>query len=291
MRFNEFKTLVPHSDSMGPGEEIVLPSYVLVKRGNTLSKIADKLGIPLPDLIAANPQIKDPNLIHPGDKIKIPSKTPDTPTKPAEPEIDRGRPTMKDDPRLKPNSPETPVVIPPGSSTAGAGQGNRGMSSGSGAFKFSNVSNAKTIFDHFKNTGFNDIQSAAWVGNFYHESKANPEEVGDLRGKGSNRAPTAFGIAQWRLDRLKKLKDTLGDKWNTLSGQLKWATFEITHVPQFIAVKRALHANANNLEKCVEIIQDKFEIPDPVLSHYENRLGFARSALKLFGTEQPKKPA
>lgn len=286
MRFTEFKTLVPHSDSMGPGEEIVQPSHMIVKRGNTLSKIADKLGIPLADLISANPQIKNPDLIYPGDKINIPSKTP---AKPAEPEIDRGRPTMKDDPRLKPSSPETPVVIPPGSSNAGAGQGNRGMSSGTGAYKFSNVDNAKVIFDHFKNTGFNDIQSAAWVGNFYHESKANPDEVGDRDKK--TKVPSAFGIAQWRLDRLKKLKDMLGDKWNTLSGQLKWATFEITHIPQFIAVKKQLHANANNLEKCVEIIQDDFEIPNAALAHYENRLGYAKMALELFGTKPPKKPA
>ena len=43
-----------------------------VKKGDTLSKIAKANNVTLKKLIAANPQIKNPDLIHPGDIIKIP---------------------------------------------------------------------------------------------------------------------------------------------------------------------------------------------------------------------------
>jgi murein DD-endopeptidase MepM/ murein hydrolase activator NlpD len=288
MRFNEFKTSLSTADTLSPGEELVLPDFVIVKKGNSLSKIADKFRIPLSDLIAANPEIMNPDVIHPGDKIKLPKKTPAVPVSP---EIARGHPTMKDDPRIVKPDTDKPAIIPPGASTAGAGQGNRGMSmsGGKGPYKIGNVANAKIIFDHFKSDGFNDIQAAAFVGNFCQESQLDPEAAGDPHKV--TKKKQSHGIAQWRDERLDKLKDMFGDKWNTLSNQLKWATFELTHVPKFIRVRKALHSVPDNLEKCVEIIQHTFEIADPAQAKYENRLGFARTALELFGTKKPTKPA
>jgi len=49
-------------------------STVTVKSGNTLSGIAKKAGVSLSSVIKANPQIKNPSLIKPGQKIKIPGK-------------------------------------------------------------------------------------------------------------------------------------------------------------------------------------------------------------------------
>lgn len=43
-----------------------------VKKGDTLWGIAQRWGVSLQDLIAANPGIKNPNLIYPGDKVVIP---------------------------------------------------------------------------------------------------------------------------------------------------------------------------------------------------------------------------
>ena len=43
-----------------------------VKKGDTLWGIAGRFGVKLSALIAANPQIKNPNLIYPGDKVVIP---------------------------------------------------------------------------------------------------------------------------------------------------------------------------------------------------------------------------
>ena len=49
-------------------------STVKVKSGNTLSQIAKDKGITLKALLAANPDIKNPNLIRVGQMIKIPTK-------------------------------------------------------------------------------------------------------------------------------------------------------------------------------------------------------------------------
>jgi morphogenetic protein associated with SpoVID len=45
----------------------------VVKEGDTLWGIAQKYGVSLDELIKANPQIQNPDMIHPGMKIKIPS--------------------------------------------------------------------------------------------------------------------------------------------------------------------------------------------------------------------------
>jgi len=44
----------------------------IVCKGETLWGIAKQHGVTLPSLIAANPQIKNPNLIYPGDEVRIP---------------------------------------------------------------------------------------------------------------------------------------------------------------------------------------------------------------------------
>lgn len=45
---------------------------VTVQRGDTLSGIAQRNGVSLPDLLAANPQIRNPNLIYPGQTVHLP---------------------------------------------------------------------------------------------------------------------------------------------------------------------------------------------------------------------------
>jgi spore coat assembly protein SafA len=51
------------------------PAGHTVRSGDTLSAIAAQQGVSLRALIAANPQIRDPNLIHPGQQVNIPAKT------------------------------------------------------------------------------------------------------------------------------------------------------------------------------------------------------------------------
>jgi len=56
-------------------------TYV-VQKGDTMYLIAKRFGVPLGDLIAANPQIKDPNLIYPGQVINVPVTQPPSPPSP-----------------------------------------------------------------------------------------------------------------------------------------------------------------------------------------------------------------
>lgn len=59
---------------------------VTVQPGDTLSKIAAQQGVSLDDLLSANPQITNPNLIFVGQQINVPNvDTPDTAEEPAEP--------------------------------------------------------------------------------------------------------------------------------------------------------------------------------------------------------------
>lgn len=48
-----------------------LPVYYHVVKGDTLWSIAQRYGMALSDLIALNPQIKNPNLIHMGDEVRV----------------------------------------------------------------------------------------------------------------------------------------------------------------------------------------------------------------------------
>lgn len=49
------------------------PAVYVVRKGDTLSGIAKRFAVTLRNILAANPQIKDPSLIHVGDAIKIPA--------------------------------------------------------------------------------------------------------------------------------------------------------------------------------------------------------------------------
>jgi LysM repeat protein len=52
------------------------PHVYIVRRGDTMSSIAEAFGVTLADLIAANPQIEDPSLIYAGNVITIPTPVP-----------------------------------------------------------------------------------------------------------------------------------------------------------------------------------------------------------------------
>jgi murein DD-endopeptidase MepM/ murein hydrolase activator NlpD len=256
MRYTEFKTLLSELDQSTKDSST---DYTVVS-GDNLSKIANNQGVKLADLIAANKQIKNPDRIYPGDVIKIPGSSVSKPA-PETPEIERNRPTMKDDPRvIKPNNPKKKQSF--------------------SRYEIANTESAGECFDFFKGKGLNDIQCSAFVGNFYTESKLNT--------KAHNQAENARGIVQWRLDRLKGLADfakKVKKNWHSLQLQLDYTWHELTGTKRITLSE--LDKNKNNLEQCVKIVMNKYEIADP--KSYPERLGYAESAMRLFGMEPGNK--
>ncbi len=53
------------------------PQLYTVAKGDTMSKIARKFGVTVEELLAANPQIKNPNKIDIGDELTIPAPAPE----------------------------------------------------------------------------------------------------------------------------------------------------------------------------------------------------------------------
>lgn len=62
----------PKNQNPNPNNKDAVTTYT-VKRGDNLNKISKMYGVPLSKVIKANPQIKNPNLIYPGDQVTIPS--------------------------------------------------------------------------------------------------------------------------------------------------------------------------------------------------------------------------
>ena len=81
----------------------VTPKTVTVQKGQTLGKIAAALGVTLAALVLANPQIKNPDLVTPGQTITVPAKGGVTPAP---------RPTATPKPTVTPK-PATPAKPAP----------------------------------------------------------------------------------------------------------------------------------------------------------------------------------
>ncbi len=94
-------------------------STYTIKSGDTLADIAERFGVSLEDLLAANPGI-DPSLLHTGDSVKLPSGTNATPgvsatETPADPDT-----TPEPEPTSKPAPTEEPSPDPTNTPAAGA---------------------------------------------------------------------------------------------------------------------------------------------------------------------------
>ena len=118
--------------------------------------------------------------------------------------------------------------------------------------------------------------ASAILGNFAQESgpqlnvKAyNPDDLG---------LPT-LGLAQWRGDRLEKLKKIAGDRANTLEGQLDFMMWEFRNTE-----KRAFKKlqEASSLEEATLAFSKYYERPHKDYAHNDKRINYAREIYNTF---------
>ena len=95
-------------------------STYTIKSGDTLADIAERFGVSLEDLLAANPGI-DPSLLHTGDSVNLPSGTDATPagsaTRTPEPQQ---QDTPEPEATIEPAPTEEPASDPTNTPAAGA---------------------------------------------------------------------------------------------------------------------------------------------------------------------------
>ena len=63
---------IPVQKETVPETESGRDAVCVVRKGDTLWGIAKRYGVELAELVRANPQIKNPNLIYPGNEVRIP---------------------------------------------------------------------------------------------------------------------------------------------------------------------------------------------------------------------------
>lgn len=70
-RYSRGVQTVSAGTSQSGGGEQAAPRYHRVVKGDTLWDLARSNGLTLEEIIAMNPQIKNPNLIYPGDEVRV----------------------------------------------------------------------------------------------------------------------------------------------------------------------------------------------------------------------------
>jgi hypothetical protein len=133
---------------------------------------------------------------------------------------------------------------------------------------------AKKAYNYYLNRGVKPNVAAGIVGNLYKESGLNPMAVGD---KG-----TAFGVAQWRGNRLSNLKNyasSKGRSYTDLNTQLDFILDE-----QGENQVLTLMGNQSP-EVAAKTFADRYERPNPKYADYSTRSSVAKQLgqMKLGG--------
>jgi hypothetical protein len=157
-----------------------------------------------------------------------------------------------------------------------------------------NSENAKKIFEKFKDEGFNDIQSAAWVGCITGESANNPNAVGPEINKKTGEKYYSYGLCQWNKGRFKNLqkfaksKTGNSDGWkNNVNLQVDYVMWELDNWKDIMGSSTnplsMITPHSNSLEKTLYNLIAHFEKPANKEAAFKTRLPYARSALSNFG--------
>lgn len=108
--------------------------------------------------------------------------------------------------------------------------------------------------NYFLSQGYSPEAVSGIVGNLVYESGLNTKAEGDIGYKGGS----SYGIAQFRGQRLKNLKNQYGDKWTDFRNQLEFVNQELntTHKKAGNALK-----NTRDSYTAGQVFSDFYEIP------------------------------
>lgn len=112
----------------------------------------------------------------------------------------------------------------------------------------------RQAYDFYVSKGWTPEQAIGIVGNLKHESNFNTTAEGDIGYKGGS----SRGIAQWRGDRLNKLKEIYGEKWTDFKNQLEFVDWELRNTEKGAGEKLK---NSENAWQSAQVISDFYERP------------------------------
>ena len=129
---------------------------------------------------------------------------------------------------------------------------------------------AKKAYNYYLNRGVKPNVAAGIVGNLYKESGLNPMAVGD---KG-----TAFGVAQWRGDRLSNLKKYASSKGRSYTD----LTTQLDFILDEQGENQVLTLMGNQSpEVAAKTFADRYERPNPKYADYSTRSSVAKQLGKM----------
>lgn len=142
-----------------------------------------------------------------------------------------------------------------------------------------NIKVAKKAYDYYLNRGINANVAAGIVGNLYKESGLNTQALGD---KG-----TAYGLAQWRGNRLSNLKTYAAKKGKPASD----FNTQLDYVLEEQGENAVLNMMQNQSpEQAARTFADKYERPNPKYADYGTRQSVARQLTQMrYGGSLKKK--
>ena len=222
-----------------------------IQSGDTLSGIAARYGVSVQDLLAANPQIRNPDVIYSGQSLTIPSGG---------------------------GNAGAPNGTSGGNAGASNGTGSASGPSGvSGATPGSQQDRINQAMGYFESQGWTHAQAAGIVGNLQAESGVDPNRAQNGGGPG-------YGLAQWEGPRQADFKAWAGHDihQSTFQEQLEFIQHELTTTER--GAGNALKG-ATTASEAAQIFCNKYERPGT--PHMDSRIAFAEAAFNGFTPTSP----
>lgn len=114
--------------------------------------------------------------------------------------------------------------------------------------------NTEIAYKFYLTKGYTPAQASAIVGNLLKESGLKTTAEGDVGYKGGS----SFGVAQWRGERLNKLKSKYGKDWTKLENQLDYVDWELNNTEKSAGDKLK---KANSVWEAGAVFTDAYERP------------------------------